>query len=313
MLDDQKACVRGTQSCKHMQLRMLGEDLGLGFGIRALAAAWICSVVFPGAALSDVGEAVSVIQPARLKSGTVTATLHEGRQVLVGDIVATGDGGRVELVFQDETRIVVGPNSQLTVRQMLFRNNGKAKRFGIDAVSGTFRVLTGNSPKRAYRFRTPTATMAVRGTQFDFAYDRTTRDSAAVVHDGLILMCASRTRCTEIPAGCNVVYINAEQNFSQPLTRGELAETLQHLFPYATDDSQLGGAFQAPIGKCREAIAFVSEEEDEEVIQLVLPFDLGTAPLPPQSSEKPVEHTIPSGAGHGVPDKPVDPKDPTLK
>src|SRR6185503_9239059 len=89
----------------------------------------------------------------------------------------------------------------------VFQNKTTAKEFSINAVQGTFRFITGVSAKNAYSIKTPSATIGVRGTEFDFTVDQ------AGTHVGLwggsIRLCNTGTprRCTEVSGQCSVVLI----------------------------------------------------------------------------------------------------------
>jgi hypothetical protein len=180
---------------------------------RALAAlAAVAALASP--ALSATGETVAVVQRAVINSDGTTVTLNVGQPVALGDTIATGDSGEAQIIFPDQTRIVVGPNSQLSITRLLFRDNGTARRLSVNAVRGTFRFLSGESPSRAYNIRTPTATMGVRGTAFDFAVEGGD-DTDLVVYSGRVQFCA-RGRCARVPGGCQAVRIDRRGAFSQP-------------------------------------------------------------------------------------------------
>ena len=206
----------------------------------------------PVLAWADQGTVIAVEQPARVQSDEGLVTLALGDTVTGGDIVATGQGGSVQLLFPDETRVVVGPSSQLKVRDLLYRNNNTARRFRIDAVAGTFRLLTGTSPRRAFQVRTPTATMAVRGTEFDFAVERETRKTSLLVHDGAVRFCSIDGRCAVIPRGCQLAQLDRALRFSQPRTNEDRLEILRALFPYAQSDAALEPLFRAFIEDCND-------------------------------------------------------------
>ncbi len=95
-----------------------------------------------------------------------------GSQIVSGDEIRTGSGGLVQILFPDETKIVVGPGSTLRIDDTLFRNNGTARRFSTTAIGGSFRFISGKSNKDVYKLATPLATMGIRGTAFDFTVTR---------------------------------------------------------------------------------------------------------------------------------------------
>ena len=53
------------------------------------------------------------------------------------------------------------------IEDYLLRENGSAGKFAINALSGSFRFVTGGAPKDRYVITTPTGTIGVRGTAFD--------------------------------------------------------------------------------------------------------------------------------------------------
>jgi len=203
-------------------------------------------------AQANSGVVVGISQPARIKSGDELKTLAMGAEVFEGDVVATGDAGEVQLLFPDETRIVVGPNSQLSVSKLLFRRNDTARKVSLNAVAGTFRMISGNSPKRAYSVRTPTAMMTVRGTAFDFAVERQQQDTTLVVHDGIVRFCGGVGRCVQVPRGCQTVVIDRLRHFDQPEDQAERLAILRQLFPSAEDDSRLEPLFRTFVSACRD-------------------------------------------------------------
>ncbi|MGI1661551.1 FecR family protein [Palleronia sp. KMU-117] len=228
----------------------------------------VAAVAFAGLpALAVTGEAVAVVQRAVLNSDGNTVTLSEGAPVALGDTIATGEGGEAQIIFPDQTRIVVGPNSQLSITRLLFRDNGTARRLSVNAVRGTFRFLSGESPPSAYNIRTPTATMGVRGTEFDFAVAGRD-DTDLVVYNGEVRMCG-RGRCARVPGGCQAVRLDRRGVFTQPATVGERDAKLDARFPYVDDQERLRPVFRASTVNCRDSRG--SSAALEPVRQIALP------------------------------------------
>lgn len=120
-----------------------------------------------GATLAASGTAVGVDPDAEAR-GTETRTLVVGADIFIGDRVVTDDAGLVQIVFTDNTRLVVGPRSELLIEDYLLRDNGSAGNLAINALSGAFRFISGNAPSNLYNITTPTGTIGVRGTALDF-------------------------------------------------------------------------------------------------------------------------------------------------
>ncbi len=115
------------------------------------------------AALQPSGHAVRV-DPA------VNATGPGGERLMVlegavfmGDEIVASPNGLAQIKFIDNTRIVIGPNSRLTIDSFVFNPDNTAKKVTITALKGTFRFISGNSPDGAYTIRTPTMTVGIRG------------------------------------------------------------------------------------------------------------------------------------------------------
>ena len=119
-------------------------------------------------AVEGIGEAMAVIDAASVSGQTGSRTLAVGSTVFVGELVETDDIGEAQLLFSDGTRMVVGPNSSLVIDELLFRSDAAENKFAVRALGGAFRFISGDSGDRGYSIRTPTATIGVRGTAFDF-------------------------------------------------------------------------------------------------------------------------------------------------
>lgn len=200
-------------------------------------------------ATAQTGEVVEATQPVRLYLDGEQTPLDVGDTVKVGDTVLTGQGAMAQIIFPDETRIVVGPNSQMKLDSLVFRNNNTARKFAVNATRGTFRFLSGKSPSDAYSVRTPIATMGIRGTVFDFTIPAQ-RNTDLLVHEGEVQFCRrGRTRCASVPQGCQTIRMNHRQ-WNQPQNERERSQLLNTLFPFAVEQEQLRPAFRTNIAAC---------------------------------------------------------------
>lgn len=127
--------------------------------------AWALSA---GAALAASGTALGVNPAAEAQRQGRSQTLVVGADIFIGDRVITGAQGQVQIKFSDLTELVVGPSSALLIEDYLLRDDGSAGRMAVNALAGSFRFVTGSAPKDRYRITTPTGTIGVRGTEFDF-------------------------------------------------------------------------------------------------------------------------------------------------
>ena len=88
----------------------------------------------------------------------------------------------------------------------VFSGGGKAKQVALNAVRGAFRFITGDSRKSAYTITTPTATIGVRGTQFDFTIDRRGQLNFALF-EGQARICTHGGQCTLLSGMCSVAVV----------------------------------------------------------------------------------------------------------
>lgn len=164
------------------------------------AAAYL-SLCFTTAVFSaEAGKAVGVNPDASARQGSADRTLVVGADVSVGEQVITGPSGRVQLLFSDNTRIVVGPGSALRIESYLL-NGSRADKFAVNALAGTFRFISGNSAKPAYSITTPTASIAVRGTEFDIAVTR--GQTQVMLYEGAVQLCRGST-CVDLTKRCDL-------------------------------------------------------------------------------------------------------------
>jgi len=102
--------------------------------------------------------------------GQSPRTLGKGLPLREGDRLTTSEGGSAIIKLEDGTRMTVRPNSELVVQQYKYRENGTDNGMLMQLVRGGFRAVTGliakGSPNAA-RVQTSTATIGIRGTDFD--------------------------------------------------------------------------------------------------------------------------------------------------
>ena len=113
--------------------------------------------------------------------------LDIGAPVFADEVVRTGPSGVVELLFVDDTRLVLGPRSSVALDKFVFDKNGKAKSVVLRLTTGAFRFATGSSPKRAYKVATPNAAIGVRGTVFEVGLGETA--SRMTIFEGAMRVC----------------------------------------------------------------------------------------------------------------------------
>jgi hypothetical protein len=209
------------------------------------ATAFLCAFAAQGMAADPIGKVIGVV-------GSPTSSgraLSAGSAVYENDRLETGKGN-VQIVFVDETKLVVGPNSTLIIDRFLMRRGNKAQKFSVDALRGTFRFISGGSAKNAYDIKTANATIGIRGTAFDFSSGR---ETLIAVLKGGVRLCASG-RCQSIPDGCGVG--RASNGGVSRLSGRDKGRALRSL-PYIVSQGALAQPFRLNTQSCRSSLALV--------------------------------------------------------
>ena len=162
----------------------------------------LLSAVAPAAFAANEGTAVGVNPDAVAQINSTDRILTVGADVSVGEKIVTGPSGQVQIVFDDDTRLVVGPRSALLIETYLMASSNTARQLTINALGGSFRFITGNSPKPAYSIRTPTAAIAVRGTEFDIIAEPGV--TKVMLYKGALQICGTGGVCQEVTRRCEV-------------------------------------------------------------------------------------------------------------
>ena len=206
----------------------------------ALFAALICAP-----ALGASGTALGVDQNATVATKAGTKVLEVGGDVFIGDTVATDANGLVELRFSDKTKLVVGPRSTLVIEDYLLREDGTAGKFAVNALSGTFRFITGGAPKDRYLITTPTGTVGVRGTEFDL--NVFPDHMSLLLFHGAVILCNLEKQCVTVDDSCEIGMTDFTEakllGITNEMTNQD-REAMRSMFRYAESQGDLLGAFR---------------------------------------------------------------------
>ena len=128
------------------------------------------------AAVADIGSVFDLKGTAVIKRGKETIAVANGTPVEINDKVETKNGV-VNIRFKDDTTVKVTENSSLVIDDFVYDpKNAAGGKLGLKAASGTVRYVSGNiahNNPNSVKINTPTAAIAVRGTDFVMAVDET--------------------------------------------------------------------------------------------------------------------------------------------
>ena len=123
-------------------------------------AAAAATETFVGVVKTIEGSAVITRSGESIAVGT-------GMEIQRADFVKTDRRGYVGLVFSDDTRISIGPNTEIAVDDYLFEPAEKKLSFVLRLIRGTLSFLSGQIAKLSpdsVQLVMPAATIGVRGT-----------------------------------------------------------------------------------------------------------------------------------------------------
>lgn len=128
-----------------------------------LAGAFNCM-----AKIESVGFVKSVSGEVFIISSSLSVRAVPNMKIMQGDVIATGADSSTGLIFEDDTVVSIGPNSEIEIQSFMFNPVEKDLSFVARMVKGTFSFITGQIAKLAPRnvkLETPDATLGVRGTK----------------------------------------------------------------------------------------------------------------------------------------------------
>ncbi len=171
-------------------------------------------------AWANIGSVVDLSGPATVKRGKETIALSKNSHIESNDRIETKNA-KVKIVFKDNTTVSVSEHSNLVIDEFVYDpKNSSASRIALKAAAGTVRYASGSiaaaNPK-SVNISTPTATIAVRGTDFIMGVNEIGSSLVLLMPDCDGSMCGSGT--IDVSSGTTTVTLN------QPF-QATLVETL---------------------------------------------------------------------------------------
>jgi hypothetical protein len=143
--------------------RLVGVSLLVAVLGPALAAAPASAQTRPQPAgrIKSASGSVSIV-----RAGTITAA-RTGDLIYQSDVLRTGADGRIGLALQDDTRVALGPSSEMRLDRFAFAPADGRLALAIAFVRGVAAYVSGRIARLApdaIRLETPAAIVGVRGT-----------------------------------------------------------------------------------------------------------------------------------------------------
>jgi hypothetical protein len=118
-----------------------------------------------------------------IKRGKNTIKGSAGTTIESNDVVSVGSASKITITFEDSSTAKISENSKLIIDDFVYDPNGRSKssmRVGL----GTVRMASGGIAKQDSKnvnIRTPTAAIAVRGTDFAMTVDELGRSTVVLL------------------------------------------------------------------------------------------------------------------------------------
>ena len=129
---------------------------------------FLMGLLLSTSSVASIGTITELSGTAIIKRGNNTISVTKSTEVEMNDKVETKNG-RVKITFKDNTVVTVTESSGLVIDDFVYDPKSSSGKLALKAAAGTVRYASGNiahNNPNAVKINTPTATIAVRGTDF---------------------------------------------------------------------------------------------------------------------------------------------------
>ena len=156
-------------------------------GFRAFwVAMLVCGMLLTQAALSFAATAGMVVtaQPGSwaMRAGK-KVDLAVKSPVYSDDVLVTDASGKMQVLFDDDTTVSLGADTEVAVSDFVFGQEGKKPSFSAKMTHGVARFVTGKiveQNRSGFSVTTPQATVGIRGTVFSVEAPKGTSETVVV-------------------------------------------------------------------------------------------------------------------------------------
>lgn len=131
-----------------------------------LMAAGLLALAPISASAQEIGVVASITpQMSGQPPGQGLRVLGQGSGVVTDETIVTGENGRGQLLFRDETTLTVASSSQIVLDRFVYDPNRGAGEIGLSITRGALRFIGGAaSDRQEATITTPTGTIGIRGS-----------------------------------------------------------------------------------------------------------------------------------------------------
>ncbi len=135
----------------------------------ALAAFLLLPLWASAATESIAGSVKMVVGTVTVLRNGATLTATEGLHLLVSDTLRTSADSRLALILQDGTRISLGANTELSLKDFVYQPSDGKVALVLHLARGMMAYVSGKIASfmpQAVKVETPVGTIGLRGTEF---------------------------------------------------------------------------------------------------------------------------------------------------
>lgn len=236
-------------------VRERGALLAMTYAMRSLAllaSAAVASAAYAGPS-DSIGSAISVVNTVNAKYEAEARKLVIDDSVRQNELIEVAKDSRGEFQFEDNTKLALGPGAKLTLDKFVYDPNRGTGTIIVDLAKGALRFVTGVAEKRAYKIKTPVASISVRGTIFDlFVFSDNT--TWLLLHEGAVVIETSPGNCRVVTEVGKFISISPQRQLGTPAKwtalNGRQAPDFDSVFPFVGRSP----SFESDTTLSREAI-----------------------------------------------------------
>lgn len=164
---------------------------------------WLLALLISTGAQAGIGKITEASGTAiEIKRGGKVIKAVKNTEIESNDLVSTGTGTNIKITFADDSTAKITENSKLVIDDFVYDPKSGSGKSGMRVALGTVRMVSGNishNNAKNVNIKTPTAAIAVRGTDFAMTVDELGRSTVV-----LLPTCKDDRDATkiELPGNC---------------------------------------------------------------------------------------------------------------
>jgi hypothetical protein len=232
---------------------------------------WLLSLFFAAGVQANIGT-VTELQgtTVEIKRGKDTIKAANGTKIEANDSVSAGSNTSLTITFADNSTAKISQNSRLVIDDFVYDAKSGAGKSGMKVALGTVRMASGSIAKnnsKNVNIQTPTAAIAVRGTDFAMTVDELGRSTVV-----LLPTCPNEKDTTrvELPGNCTCGAIDVDTgagrvSMDSPFYATYVANSQEiPLTPVKVDPQIINANGEGSLNKPQAVVVAVADKEQRK-------------------------------------------------